>query len=171
VPSIAGHSPRSETLNDIESLVRRVAEAAAAGLDPGDGVAVSALARRIDAELNNHNILVNRAYSISELEPPRGPVKRGKIYKEIAAGNLRARKCGRRTFVLGSDYLEWLDAAPILRPAAAPSQPDNRHAAPLRRNRGRPIKERATEISSDNAAAKPFATRTAERLSVVGGGE
>jgi hypothetical protein len=36
------------------------------------------------------------------------------IWKEIAAGKLRARKAGRATIVTGEDEGAWLDAMPVM---------------------------------------------------------
>jgi excisionase family DNA binding protein len=38
---------------------------------------------------------------------------RPKIFAEIKAGNLKARKLGRRTLILDSDVREWLASLPI----------------------------------------------------------
>lgn len=36
-------------------------------------------------------------------------IKRGRIYASIKSGNLRVRKCGRRTIVLAADLTDWLE--------------------------------------------------------------
>lgn len=37
-------------------------------------------------------------------------IGRTRLYGEIKAGNLRARKCGRRTVILAEDLKSWLDS-------------------------------------------------------------
>jgi hypothetical protein len=44
----------------------------------------------------------------------RGPAGKGKLYQEIAAGRLIARKIGRRTIILRTDYERWLNSLPLL---------------------------------------------------------
>ena len=44
----------------------------------------------------------------------RGPAGKGKLYQEIAAGRLIARKIGRRTVILRTDYERWLNSLPLL---------------------------------------------------------
>lgn len=39
---------------------------------------------------------------------------RTRVYEEIGAGDLRALKIGRRTFVRRDDALAWLDSKPVL---------------------------------------------------------
>ncbi len=39
-------------------------------------------------------------------------ISRSKLYQEIAAGRLRAVKCGSRTLVLNSAIKTWLDSLP-----------------------------------------------------------
>ncbi len=39
---------------------------------------------------------------------------RAKLYREVRAGRLRARKLGRRTIVLSEDLERWLRALPAL---------------------------------------------------------
>lgn len=41
---------------------------------------------------------------------------RTKIYAEISAGNLIARKLGRCTIILGRDFYAWLDRLPTIKP-------------------------------------------------------
>ena len=43
-----------------------------------------------------------------------GPLSRSKIYEEIAAGRLKARKAGRRTVILAQDYQAYLEALPVM---------------------------------------------------------
>jgi hypothetical protein len=77
------------------------------------------------------------AYSIAELAED-GPVGKSTLYTEIAASRLVARKIGRRTFILDSDWRAFLEGAPTITPAApAPSVPA---ATTGRRPRGRPRK-------------------------------
>jgi len=39
---------------------------------------------------------------------------RAKLYREVRAGRLRARKLGRRTLLLSEDLERWLRALPVL---------------------------------------------------------
>lgn len=55
----------------------------------------------------------NRGMRIPEVTENSG-VCRTKIYQEIAAGHLKARKIGRVTIVLNSDYEEWLNGLPTI---------------------------------------------------------
>ena len=54
------------------------------------------------------------AMSIDELIEA-GPLKRTSIYAAIRSGNLKARKFGRRTFILVADYEDFLRKLPTLR--------------------------------------------------------
>jgi excisionase family DNA binding protein len=58
-------------------------------------------------------------YSIAEAAKAAG-VGRSTIYEQIASGRLHARKLGRRTIILKSDYREWLASLPKLKPSGAP---------------------------------------------------
>lgn len=42
-----------------------------------------------------------------------GKHTRTQIYAAIKAGELIARKCGRRTLILDADYRKWLAALPV----------------------------------------------------------
>jgi excisionase family DNA binding protein len=53
-----------------------------------------------------------RAMSISEFSERYGP-GRTTIYEEIKRGRLRARKCGKRTFITEDDAEDWLQSLPI----------------------------------------------------------
>tara|TARA_R110002124_G_scaffold7436_3_gene42662 strand:+ start:369 stop:584 length:216 start_codon:yes stop_codon:yes gene_type:complete len=53
------------------------------------------------------------AYSIDEAVVQSG-VKRVKLYAEIKAGRLTARKCGSRTLILATDLHQWLNSLPLL---------------------------------------------------------
>jgi excisionase family DNA binding protein len=46
-------------------------------------------------------------------------VHRSSVYKHIAAGNLRARKLGRRTVVTEGDLANLLAALPVIQPREA----------------------------------------------------
>ena len=59
-----------------------------------------------------------RAFSIPEIIARNG-IGRDKIYEEIRAGRLRARKLGKRTLILDSDEQAWRDALPLLELPAA----------------------------------------------------
>jgi excisionase family DNA binding protein len=55
------------------------------------------------------------AYSIAEAcEVARAG--RTAVYEAIRAGELRARKRGRRTIVLADDLRRWLESLPVLKP-------------------------------------------------------
>jgi hypothetical protein len=53
------------------------------------------------------------SYSVDQLARSE-PLSRSKIYEEIARGNLKARKAGRRTLILTEDYRAYLDALPVM---------------------------------------------------------
>ena len=62
--------------------------------------------------MNNPNLeLPREAVSIAEASAMSG-VGRTRLYAEIAGGNLRARKFGRRTIVLVSDLKTFLASLP-----------------------------------------------------------
>jgi hypothetical protein len=54
-----------------------------------------------------------RAMSISEFSERYGP-GRTTIYEEIKLGRLRARKCGKRTFITEDDAEYWLRSLPLV---------------------------------------------------------
>jgi hypothetical protein len=54
-----------------------------------------------------------RAMSISEFSERYGP-GRTAIYEEIKLGRLRARKCGKRTFITEDDAEDWLRSLPLV---------------------------------------------------------
>jgi excisionase family DNA binding protein len=54
-----------------------------------------------------------RAMSISEFSERYGP-GRTTVYEEIKLGRLRARKCGKRTFITEDDAEQWLQALPLV---------------------------------------------------------
>jgi excisionase family DNA binding protein len=57
------------------------------------------------------------AYPLSELAARIG-VSRDKLYDEIKAHRLRARKVGRRTVVTAADASAYLESLPVLETAA-----------------------------------------------------
>lgn len=52
------------------------------------------------------------AYS-PEAAAAAGNVGRTTIFAEIKAGNLKARKVGRRTIILATDFQGWLSSLPL----------------------------------------------------------
>ena len=54
-----------------------------------------------------------RAMSISEFSERYGP-GRTRVYEEIKLGRLRARKCGKRTFITEDDAEDWLQDLPLI---------------------------------------------------------
>src|SRR5438067_13633658 len=54
-----------------------------------------------------------RAMSISEFSERYGP-GRTTIYEEIKLGRLRARKCGKRTWITEDDAEDWLRSLPLV---------------------------------------------------------
>jgi hypothetical protein len=54
-----------------------------------------------------------RVMSISEFSARYGP-GRTTIYEEIKLGRLRARKCGKRTFITEDDAEDWLRSLPLI---------------------------------------------------------
>lgn len=57
------------------------------------------------------------AYDIQGLVQASG-IGRSTIYEEMAAGQLKARKAGRRTVVLHEDAVIWLQALPVREPSS-----------------------------------------------------
>lgn len=57
------------------------------------------------------------AYSVADLEALT-PFGHSKIYEEIAAGRLIARKNGRQTYFLPEEVRAWLEAGPPIRSEA-----------------------------------------------------
>lgn len=55
------------------------------------------------------------ALSIDEVKHLSG-ASHGFVYKAIADGKLRACKRGRRTIVLQSDFIRWLESFPAIKP-------------------------------------------------------
>jgi hypothetical protein len=56
-------------------------------------------------------------FSINELvKAANGAASRRKVYEAINAGSLKARKNGKRTVVLASDAVEWLQSLPLYQP-------------------------------------------------------
>jgi hypothetical protein len=55
----------------------------------------------------------HRAMSVSEFSERYGP-GRTTIYQEIKLGRLRARKCGKRTFITEDDAEDWLRSLPLV---------------------------------------------------------
>jgi excisionase family DNA binding protein len=58
------------------------------------------------------------AVSIEEAARRAG-VGRGYLYQQIAKGDLRARKAGRRTIIALSDLAAWLEQLPTFAPAGS----------------------------------------------------
>jgi hypothetical protein len=58
------------------------------------------------------------AYLISELVAL-GPLGRSKIFTEIRAGRLPARKAGNKTVVMADDYEAYLNSLPPVEPRPA----------------------------------------------------
>jgi excisionase family DNA binding protein len=56
------------------------------------------------------------AFSISELTKV-GPLGRSKLYEAIRDGELVARKAGRRTIILKTDFERFLTSLPLAGPA------------------------------------------------------
>jgi excisionase family DNA binding protein len=69
---------------------------------------------------------MTKAYNIEEV-CSRSSLGRTTIYQEIKAGRLRAKKIGRRTAVLETDYNLWMESLPEL--STAPHKADERNAA------------------------------------------
>ncbi|CAM5774925.1 hypothetical protein LMIY3S_04766 [Labrys miyagiensis] len=38
------------------------------------------------------------------------------LYEQIAAGNLPARKIGRRSIILRDDFMRWIEGCPLISP-------------------------------------------------------
>ncbi len=53
------------------------------------------------------------AYTIEEIVQL-GPLSRSKLYEEIAANRLTARKVGRRTVILAEDFQRYLASLPAV---------------------------------------------------------
>jgi excisionase family DNA binding protein len=54
---------------------------------------------------------VKAAYTVREAQRELG-IGRSKLYEEIAANRLRARKLGKRTIILGDELQRYLSALP-----------------------------------------------------------
>ena len=61
--------------------------------------------------LENNGMVTREGLSISEDCAAAG-IGRTKLYEAIAAGSLKARKCGKRTLVLRDDLREFLASLP-----------------------------------------------------------
>lgn len=55
------------------------------------------------------------SFSIREVIQKTG-IGRTKIFAEIRAGRLRARKLGRRTIIAAADLEHWISQLPLIRP-------------------------------------------------------
>jgi hypothetical protein len=60
-----------------------------------------------------------RGYSVDEVVALGVLGKRSHIYKMIAAGTLKARKCGKRTIILADDVSAAVEALPMVEPKNA----------------------------------------------------
>jgi hypothetical protein len=58
------------------------------------------------------------AYSVPALAES-ADISRSKIYEEMEAGRLKAKKFGSRTLILGDEAKRWLDSLPDFQPGAA----------------------------------------------------
>jgi excisionase family DNA binding protein len=54
-----------------------------------------------------------KVYSVAQVLDMTG-IGRATLYRQIAAGLLKAHKIGRRTVILADDYQAWLESAPTL---------------------------------------------------------
>ena len=61
---------------------------------------------------------MSKAYRIEELAES-GPFSRSFLYRQIRAGALVARKCGRVTIILASDWDQFLASLPAIERKAA----------------------------------------------------
>lgn len=52
------------------------------------------------------------AFRIAQLAKPNGPIGGSKIFADIAAGKLIARKIGTATVILDEDWRRYLESAP-----------------------------------------------------------
>lgn len=102
----------------------------------------------------------DQAYTINELTEGRRRPGRTKIYQEIKEGKLRARKIGRSTVILASDWQQYLQSLPSVvphlpvPPSGSPDGDDQTAAAePPNRlaRRGRP--PRSSRRAADGEAA------------------
>ena len=87
----------------------------------------------------------------------RGPAGKGKLYQEIGAGRLIARKIGRRTIILRTDYERWLNSLPLLPGAVrvrAAEDLTTPNTMPPRR-RGRPRKVAHLDLTGSGSLAAP----------------
>jgi hypothetical protein len=64
-----------------------------------------------------HSTVAPQAFSIPEFAKRNG-VGQSKVYDEINAGRLRARKAGKRTLIFAEDERDWRAALPLY-PASA----------------------------------------------------
>jgi excisionase family DNA binding protein len=56
------------------------------------------------------------AYTVDEATDL-SPCGRSSLYEAIAAGELKARKLGRRTLIMADDLRSWLESLPTLKPS------------------------------------------------------
>lgn len=68
------------------------------------------------------------AYRIKDLAKPNGPFGRSKLFEDIAAGRLIARKVGGATVILEDDWRRYLEGAPL---ATSARRNRNPHAGSL----------------------------------------
>lgn len=52
------------------------------------------------------------AFRIAQIAKPNGPISRSKIFADIAAGKLAARKIGAATVILETDWRRYLEGVP-----------------------------------------------------------
>jgi hypothetical protein len=124
---------------DLTRLVRRVADELGRSVDCSDDHAVTALARRLDAELRPPRRLPRRrkpveAYTVDDLLE-RAPISRTALYSEFKSGRLAARKRAGRVYVLAEDFTRWLATAPPAFGADHETTP-RRGRSPVRRSHG-----------------------------------
>jgi excisionase family DNA binding protein len=77
--------------------------------------------QRVEGPMNNHNKLAYTVGEATELSP----CSRSSLYEAIAAGELKARKLGRRTLIMADDLRSWLESLPTLKPACAAEKAAN----------------------------------------------
>lgn len=70
---------------------------------------------------NDNRPIFPLAYDIKSLVEA-SKIGRSTIYEDMAAGQLKARKAGRRTVFLHEDAVAWLQSLPVREPSSKASQ-------------------------------------------------
>jgi hypothetical protein len=97
-----------ESAHPNRAALAKTSAAAITEHDKGESFDQRALPERADAPAG-----LERAFTIAEIVST-GVACRAKLYADIKAGRLKAKKFGRSTRILESAYREYLESAPTL---------------------------------------------------------